>query len=152
MADTSPTVSSDPHDEPGRRIADLEHLLDVAGRLGATVELDPLLEAIAAAAMTVLDCERATVFLLDPASQELYSRLATGNAGAPISEIRFPVSRGIAGEVARTGSVVMLPDAYADPRFNPEFDRTSGYRTRTILACPLVGYDGTVGGVLRKTG
>jgi len=149
MADTSSTVSPDPHDEPGRRIADLEHLLDVAGRLGATVELDPLLEAIAAAATTVLDCERATVFLLDAGSQELYSRLATGNAGSPISEIRFPVSRGIAGEVARTGSVVTLPDAYADPRFNPEFDRKSGYRTRTILACPLVGYDGTVVGVLQ---
>lgn len=148
---------TDPHaptpggrdDDSSRRVADLEQLIEVAGRLGATVELDPLLEAIAAAAIAVLDCERATVFLYDPKAQELSSRLATGIAGSAINEIRFPVTRGIAGEVARTGTVIMLPDAYADPRFNPAFDRQTGFRTRNMLACPLSGYDGNIVGVLQ---
>jgi len=113
------------------------------------VELDPLLEAIATAATSVLDCERATVFLHDAASQELYSRLATGIAGSPLQEIRFSVSQGIAGEVARTGTVITLPDAYADPRFNPSFDHQTGFRTRNMLACPLSGYDGAIVGVLQ---
>ena len=138
-----------PPRETGQQIAALEHLLEVARQLGATVELDPLLEAIATAATTVLDCERATVFLYDTGTEELYSRVATGIEDSAMKEIRFPVSRGIAGEVARTGSVITLADAYADPRFNPEFDRQSGFRTRNMLAFPLRGYDSTTVGVLQ---
>ena len=131
------------------RLADLEQLLDVARQLGATVELDPLLAAIAAAATSLLDCERATVFLLDRKAGELSSRLATGIAGSPIEEIRFPVTLGIAGEVARTGAAINIPDAYADPRFYPEFDRRSGYRTRSMLTIPLIAHDGATVGVLQ---
>ena len=138
-----------PADDPGQRITDLERLLDVARRLGATAELDPLLETIAAAATAVLDCERASVFLLDRAAGELSSRVATGIADSPVKEIRFPIGVGIAGEVARTGTVVNLPDAYADPRFNPEFDRRSGFHTRSMLAVPLADHDGTTVGVLQ---
>ena len=68
--------------------------------------------SIASAATDLLDCERATVFLYDASTNELHSRLATGIAGSPLSEIRFPASRGIAGEVARTG----LHGAGREPR------------------------------------
>ena len=131
------------------RIADLERLLDVARHLGATVDLDALLETIAVAATSVLDCERATVYLYDRPAGELCSRLATGIADSPINEIRFPVSRGIAGEVARTGHSVNLPDAYTDPRFNPDFDRVSGFRTRSMLAVRLADHDDQTVGVLQ---
>ena len=131
------------------RITDLERLLDVARHLGATVDLDALLETVAAAATSVLDCERATVYLYDRAAGELCRRLATGIADSPINEIRFPVSRGIAGEVARTGHSVNLPDAYADPRFNPDFDRVSGFRTRSMLAVRLADHDDQTVGVLQ---
>ena len=102
--------------DPLRQIFDLELLLDVARRLGSTVELDPLLAAIATAAISVLDCERATVFLYDAATNELYSRLATGMDDSKVKEIRFPVGQGIAGEVASSGCIINLPDAYADLR------------------------------------
>ena len=131
------------------RITDLERLLDVARHLGATVDLDALLETVAVAAMSVLDCERATVYLYDQSAGELCSRLATGIADSPINEIRFPVTRGIAGEVARTGHSVNLPDAYADPRFNPDFDRVSGFRTRSMLAVRLADHDDQTVGVLQ---
>jgi phosphoserine phosphatase len=123
------------------QVADLQRLLEVSRRLGATVDLDVLLAS--------LDCERATVFLYDASSNELHSRLATGIAGSPLSEIRFPASRGIAGEVARTGCMVNLPDAYADSRFNPEFDRSSGFRTRSMLAVRLTDHDDATVGVLQ---
>lgn len=132
-----------------RRPADLERLLDIARRLGATVDLDRMLAAIVDAATALLDCERATVFLYDAPRDELCSRIATGIADSPISEIRFPASRGIAGYVAKTGRRVNLPDAYADPRFNQEFDRASGYRTRSMLAVRLADHDDVTVGVLQ---
>ena len=75
-----------------RQIANLTVLLDVSREMGATMELDPLLRRIEAAALRVLDCERATVFLYDRTQGELYSKVATGT-----QEIRFPVTKGIAG-------------------------------------------------------
>src|SRR5205085_10176831 len=66
-----------------------------------------------------------------------------------IREIRLSVNRGIAGEVARTGAILDVPDAYADPRFNADIDRVSGFRTRNILACPLRDHDNAVVGVLQ---
>jgi phosphoserine phosphatase len=132
-----------------RRVGDLERLLAVARRLGATVDLDAMLAAIVDAATTLLDCERATVFLYDAAADELCSRIATGIADSPITEIRFPASLGIAGDVAKTGRLVNLPDAYADERFNPEFDRASGFRTRSMLAVRLADHDDATVGVLQ---
>ena len=131
------------------RVAALEQLLEIARQLGATTDLGALLAAIVDAATDLLACERATVFLYDPDAQELSSRIATGIEGSAISEIRFPVNKGIAGEVARTGASINLPDAYADRRFNPEFDKASGFRTRSMLAIPLTDHDGAVVGVLQ---
>ena len=82
-------------------IADLRTLLDVSRRLGASTELDPLLEQIMAAATAVLGCERATVFLYDAANHELYSQLATG-----AEHIRFCADKGIAGEVGKASHAV----------------------------------------------
>lgn len=132
-----------------RRVADLEKILDVTRALGVTVDLDPLLARIAAAATDVLDCERATVFLCDHGKGELFSRIATGMEGAPIREIRFAMDKGIAGEVATTGRGVNIPDPYADPRFNPDFDRKSGFVTKSLLTLPLGGHDGKIVGVLQ---
>jgi phosphoserine phosphatase len=133
----------------GARVADLEKILDITRALGVTVALDPLLTLIASAATDVLSCERATVFLCDHAKGELFSRIATGIDGVPIEEIRFPIDKGIAGEVATTGKGVNIPEPYADPRFNPEFDRRTGFVSRSLLTLPLGGHDGKIVGVLQ---
>jgi len=72
-----------------RQIANLTVLLDVSREMGATMELDPLLRRIEAAALRVLDCERATVFLYDAEADELFSKVATGTG-----EIRFSAEKG----------------------------------------------------------
>ena len=134
------------NDERGK---ELERLLEVARRLGATVNLDLMLAVIIDAATDLLGCERATVFLYDEAAEELCSRIATGMDGSPITEIRFSVHRGIAGEVAQTGHLVNLTDAYTDPRFNRDFDKATGFRTQSMLAVRLVDHDGATVGVLQ---
>lgn len=129
---------------PEQTISDLSRLLDVSRQLGATIELRPLLEGIERAALDVVRCERATVFVLDRTAGELVSRFATG-----AQEIRFPASRGIAGETVERVAVINVPDAYADPRFNPDIDRATGFHTRSILTVPMIGHDGELMGVLQ---
>lgn len=111
-------------------------LLDVAKALANQLRLDDLLSTIIGKTAEVLDAERATLFLYDRARDELWSRTADQ---LEIGEIRFRVGVGIAGDVAQTRTVATVVDAYADPRFNHDFDQQTGFRTRSVLCMPLSG-------------
>jgi signal transduction histidine kinase len=132
--------------EPSRQTRNLSILLEVSKALASHVRLDDLLDTIMSKTAEVLDAERATLFLYDAARDELWSKTADQ---LEITEIRLPMGAGIAGDVARTRIVANIPDAYADPRFNPEFDRRTGYRTRSALSMPLIGADDELVGVIQ---
>jgi sigma-B regulation protein RsbU (phosphoserine phosphatase) len=66
-----------------------------------------------------------------------------------LDPIRFPATRGIAGQCAKTRQIINVPDCYADDRFDPSFDKKTGYRTRCMLTLPLIGYDDSLIGVLQ---
>lgn len=135
-------------DSPGDNahidINDAIAILEVARNLALSYNIDDLLRLIIDETVRVLDCERASIFLYDPHKGELYSKIATG-----ADEIRVPIDCGIVGACVRTGKIINVPDAYADPRFHKEVDQLLGYRTKTILSCPLVGLDGRLVGVLQ---
>ena len=90
----------------------------------------------------LLDAERASLMLVDAASQELVMRVSQDIKGT--SEARVPLSKGIAGAAAQSGETIRVDDAHADPRFNPEIDRQTGFRTRSILSIPLRDQSGKV--------
>ena len=79
------------------------------------------------------------LFIYDPAKDELWSKVAEGTEQ---KQIRIPAAAGIAGAAFISGDVLNIPDAYADPRFNPEIDRTSGFRTRNLLNVPVIDRTG----------
>lgn len=120
-------------------------LLEVVSSIASELRLGPLLAKILAAAIQLLDSERGTLFLHDPKRDELFSHVADGIGS---SEIRFPANAGIAGECFTSGKVINILDAYEDARFNPEFDRRSGYRTRSMLCMPIVAKGARVIGVM----
>ncbi len=90
----------------------------------------------------VLDAERASLFLVDSATDTLLLRVAQDLPEN--SQVRIPIGSGIAGAVAQTGTAIRVDDAYADPRFNREVDQQSGFRTRSILGLPLKNRSGAV--------
>jgi putative nucleotidyltransferase with HDIG domain len=128
----------------GRR--DLDTLLDVTRRLMSVTDLDALLRLIAEATITMVGSERATIYIVDQARQEYWSRVATGKG---VGEIRFPIGVGIAGTVAQTGETINIPDAYADPRFNDESDKRTGFVTRNLLTLAMTDHDGAIIGVFQ---
>jgi signal transduction histidine kinase len=132
--------------ETSRQTRNLSILLEVSNALASQVRLDELLAMIISKTAQVLDAERATLFLYDPERDELWSKAADR---LEIKEIRLPMGQGIAGAVAQTRAVENIPDVYADPRFNPEFDRRTGYRTRSILSMPLIGARDELVGVIQ---
>src|ERR1700757_4789796 len=108
-------------------------LLEVMAAI-ADQNLDKLLQTITRGASSVLEADRSTLFVVDRSKKQIWSKVAQG---AGITEIRIPLGAGIAGQVAQTGEVINIPDAYADPRFNREVDKRTGYTTRSILCMPM---------------
>ncbi len=121
-------------------------LLTIAEAISTEIHLDVLFTRIMAAATQLLNAERSTLFLYDAARDELWSQVAEG---AGQTEIRMPSHAGIAGAAFTDGEVLVVPDAYADTRFNREVDRASGYRTRNILAVPITDKAGEHLGVVQ---
>ncbi len=127
-----------------RRIEKLQSILEVAKAMAAERDLDPLLALILREAAAVVEADRCTLFLLDRERGELWSKIAHGTG-----EIRVRLGTGIAGAVAATARPVRIDDAYADPRFAREVDRSTGYRTRSILCVPMLSTRREVVGVLQ---
>lgn len=121
-------------------------LQEIAFALGSILDQDELLRVIMSKVSEILDAERSTLYILDPEKNELWSRVTQGGE---IAEIRLKIPNGVAGWVAHHGEPVNIVDAYRDDRFNPEVDRRSGYRTRSMLTVPISNPQGRLVGVVQ---
>lgn len=128
--------------DQAKRAKGLELLLQLSLEICSQRDLRSVLERVWKELTRVLEAERSSIFLLDEESKELRSVVAQ-----EANQIRFQRQKGIAGKVLATGLPMLIPDAYSDPRFNPEIDRVTGFRTRSILAVPMKGHSGSVLGV-----
>jgi putative ABC transport system ATP-binding protein len=90
----------------------------------------------------LLDAERASLFLVDRAAGRLLLTVADDLPAEGV--VSIPLGSGIAGAAAAAGRSVRVDDAYADPRFNAEIDKQTGFRTRSILCLPLHDSSGEV--------
>ena len=113
--------------------------LDIVSDVTAEIELGSLLQRVMLESTNMLNADRATLFLNDPKTNELFSRVAMGDG---IGEIRLPNNVGIAGAVFQSQETINIPYAYADLRFNPSFDKQTGYFTSSILCVPIINKDG----------
>lgn len=121
-------------------------LREVGVALGTTLDLDDLLELILAKLTDLLDADRCTLYLVDEVRGDLVSRVTIGSK---VRSIRVKIGHGIAGYVAQSGRPLRVKDAYQDPRFQPEWDALTGYRTTCILAAPLKNHLGRTIGVIQ---
>ena len=118
--------------------------LDIVSDVTSELDLGALLQKVMSEATRMLAAERSTLFLNDEKTGELFSRVAQGDS---LGEIRLPNTAGIAGAVFTSGKSVNIPHAYADLRFNPAFDKQTGFFTRSILCVPVVNKVGKSIGV-----
>ncbi|MGE5468686.1 MAG: GAF domain-containing protein [Ignavibacteria bacterium] len=130
--------------EERRRLRHAELLLEVTRRMAAYDTLDGVLHALVEMTTAELDAERGSLFLNDPDTNELYSRVAQGNIQR---EIRILNTSGVAGYVYTSGEPLIIQDAYADPRFNRSVDEQTGFTTKNILCVPIKTVKGEVVGV-----
>jgi Nif-specific regulatory protein len=130
-------MASVPQPELSERLATI---LAISQKMNSQRDLSALLDLIAREAISLLDCDRASIFLLDRETNELWSKVALGSDEI----LRFDANVGIAGNTALTGNTINVRDAYSDPRFYIGIDGKTGYRTRTLVAVAVRNQQGKI--------
>ena len=87
--------------------------------------------------------ERISLFLYDDDQNILYTKVTQEKEG-----FSFSADEGIAGSVIRSKKMINVVDAYKHADFNQDIDKKYNFRTREILAAPLIDPDGEVVGLL----
>jgi signal transduction protein with GAF and PtsI domain len=121
----------------GRRLA-------AADRLWPT-QAEPLLGAVAATAVSVMDAQAASIALHDPATDRLVFVAAAGPAAGDVVGLAIEATAGIAGYAFATGQPLAVADVARDPRFDRSIAESTGYVPRSLLATPLVDEQGAIG-------
>ena len=129
----------------GLSLEEAKILLEVARKVADSQTLDEQLETLVALVTEATGADRGTLFVNDPVTRELYSRVTVGGLKR---EIRILNTTGIAGKVFQKGKGVVVPDAYEDASFNKTVDEQTGYRTRSIACAPIRTVRGEVIGVV----
>lgn len=122
----------------------LHLILEYMGRIANERNVDQLLVLLADMGRDLAVADRATVWLIDTETNELWSKVAHG-----IGTIRISMNEGIAGHVARNGEPEIINDPYNDDRFDKEVDKKTGYSTRNIIALPFRDSEGEIIGVFQ---
>ncbi len=146
MAAVAPSWLSDPQWSMSERSGHPTLLLAIGHLLRREVELDVLFAAIVDQVAKALEADRGTLYLVDPEAGELFSRAAHL---PELKQIRLKLGQGVAGSVATSGELVNLPTVPGERSFFADIDRQTGYKTRSILAAPILDRHGKTLGVLQ---
>jgi Nif-specific regulatory protein len=102
--------------------------------MGTQTNMSSLVDLLIREAPTIMNAERATIFLADHKTKELYSHVGVGLMS---HQIRIPWESGIAGWVFTHGQSLNIANPYTDPRFNKDVDPQTGFTTKNLLCVPL---------------
>lgn len=112
----------------------LEMIIKAAELVNSNIKIEEVLKNIVEVAVNLTNADRGTLYLLDREKNELWSLIAMGSEK---KEIRLKLGEGLAGYVAKTGDILNIKDARKDSRFRSDFDKSSGYITKTVLNFPI---------------
>jgi diguanylate cyclase (GGDEF)-like protein len=105
--------------------------------LTSSLQLDQVLRTIMEKINEVLRPDTWSLLLMDPEKHELYFQIATGKGADALKDVRIKLGQGVAGWVAQTGEIVVVPDTSQDSRFFAQVDQRTAMETRSIVAVPV---------------
>lgn len=145
-----------------RSRAELRELNRVGMALGSERDLDRLLDLILTQARRLTTSDAGSLYLVeeaddDPETRHLRFRVAQNDSlgELPNPDFTIPIDeKSIAGYVAATREVLVLPDVYTIPdqapyTFNRGFDREYGYRAKSMMTVPMMDHRDRIVGVLQ---
>jgi len=130
----------------GLTVDPLTHAINLIKSSSSSAE--EIIRNVMQAAKTLTDADRSTLWLIDRANKQLWTKLPQSDGS--LIDIRIPMGEGFAGRVALTGQPLNIPfDLYDYPgsEIAQQTDKKTGYRTSSLLCMPVLSKDGEPLGV-----
>ena len=121
-----------------REEADYGKLFRLAGEIGRESDLKGLLLKILEKSRPWIRAEACSIFLPDPNSGELVIHSAHGESAPDLGTLRVPKGKGVVGSAMAEKKVIRVDRPDLDPRFYREADEKTGWKTKALLAAPLL--------------
>ena len=142
--DYRPVAAENPHahlDPVNARVepADLTYLVQLADALNTTLDLQTLLRRTSELVQSIIHYRIFAILLLNDRTHELRMRFQIGHS-PEIERMRFPLGKGIVGQVALTRQAILLNDVTTDENYVP-----SNPAVRSELAVPLIAKNRLIG-------
>ncbi|MCP4401498.1 MAG: GAF domain-containing protein, partial [bacterium] len=137
-----------PHWREEQKERKREALFRIYEELYHAQELDELLEFISKEVQDLMGVGGAMIILADEETQEFFfrsTRMDDRESGKRMKEVRFPLDKGVAGQVFRSGKALIVPDTSQSPYFLKKVDETAHYQTRNMLDVPIATRERRVG-------
>lgn len=117
----------------------LKVIFEYTAKIANEKKLQSVLILMANMGREMIVADRCTVWLIDAARDELFTVVAHG-----VGEIRIPYGSGLVGSAISSGQPIIIDDAYEDSRHNPDSDKKTGYRTKSIITIPFRNNEGEI--------
>lgn len=131
--------------ETERRARQLATLNEITRQLTGTLEPGLLLQRILESAVSILNCEAGTLFLLDEQTDELIFQEVVSPVAHELTGKRLPPGSGLAGKAAQTRSVIIENDVQHSSQHFAAVDQQTGFVSRALMAVPLIVKDRVIG-------
>jgi len=131
--------------ETEQRAHQLSTLNEITRQLTSTLEQEPLLHNILENAVSILNCEAGTLFLVDEQTGDLIFRVMVGPVSGNLLGQRLPAGTGIVGRAVQARAPVIENDAQRSSAHFEGADKQTGFNSRSLLAVPMQIKDRVLG-------
>ncbi len=100
-------------------------------------KLNDHLEFIIEKAVSITKAKAGSLLLLNPKTDKLFFKIATGDKAEKIKKFEIKLGHGIAGTVAKTGKPILSHDVSKDKNWNKTISESIGYSTHSIACVPM---------------
>jgi len=122
----------------------LELIFDYLAKVSSLRDYDDIIITLADMGKALTSADRCTVWIVSDDKKTIWTKVAHG-----MDPIEVPMGSGIIGSSITDSENIIIDDVYQDERFNPNIDKKTGYKTKSMLVMPMSNSDNEIIGAFQ---
>ena len=122
----------------------LRMILTYLTEISALRDYDDIIMILADMGRSLTFADRCTIWVVSDDKKTIWTKVAHG-----MDAIEIPIDSGIVGNSIINEKRIIIDDVYNDERFNPDIDKKTGYKTKSMMVMPMFDYDDEIIGAFQ---
>lgn len=122
----------------------LELVFIYLAEVSSSHNYDEIIAVLANMGKALTSADRCTVWIVSEDKKTIWTKVSHG-----MDAIKLPIDSGIVGSSISNGQRVIIEDVYQDSRFNANVDKSTGYKTKSMMVIPMYDYSENIIGAFQ---